>query len=228
MHKGTCIATHHRCYTCYKLFYVRKQHKESTECTLGTYFGVNIKLPICKKDILNLKKINIGCSRFRVFSNARCFNVSMYYSRVLRLRRNTHWHEDASFDSLLSCAGSGHLWKGWIVRGTTIRRFPYWANGLFYPTLLRQNDLSVWRTIIYFSIQNHRPRSIKRYGKNRLDYSRVRLIPGNRRPHCRRCGTRSSESTRKGSFETNSFEFWSFQQTPLFWSSIRFGNIRVL
>ncbi len=31
-------------------------------------------------------------------------------SRVLRLRRNTHWHKDVSFDSLLSRAGLvGHL-----------------------------------------------------------------------------------------------------------------------
>ncbi len=54
-------------------------------------------------------------------------------SRILRLRRNTHWHKDASFDSLLSRAGLWHLGKGWIVRGTTTRRLPYGANGLFYP-----------------------------------------------------------------------------------------------
>ena len=40
--------------------------------------------------------------------------------RLLRLRRIAHWYEYASFDSLLSCDGLGHLWKGWIVHGTTI------------------------------------------------------------------------------------------------------------
>ena len=50
----------------------------------------------------------------------------------LRLRRNTHWHEYASYDSLLSRAGLGQLGKGWIVRGPTTRRLPYQANGLFY------------------------------------------------------------------------------------------------
>ena len=54
--------------------------------------------------------------------------------RVLRLRRNTHWQQYASFDSLLSRAGLGHLGKVWIVRGTTTGRWPYWANGLFYPS----------------------------------------------------------------------------------------------
>ena len=38
------------------------------------------------------------------------------FSSVLRLRRNLHWHyKHASFDSLLSCTGFGHLGKGWIV-----------------------------------------------------------------------------------------------------------------
>ncbi len=40
--------------------------------------------------------------------------------RVLRLRRNTHCHKDASFDSLLSRAGLGHLGKGWIVRSICV------------------------------------------------------------------------------------------------------------
>ena len=30
------------------------------------------------------------------------------------------------FNSLLSRAGVGHLGNGWIVRGTTTRRLPYW------------------------------------------------------------------------------------------------------
>ena len=38
--------------------------------------------------------------------------------RALRLRRNTHWQDYASFDSLLARAGLGHLVKGWIVCGT--------------------------------------------------------------------------------------------------------------
>ena len=50
--------------------------------------------------------------------------------RVLRLRRNTHWHKHASFDSLLSRVGLGHFGRGWNVRGTTTRRWPYCANGL--------------------------------------------------------------------------------------------------
>ena len=40
---------------------------------------------------------------------------------VLRLRRNVHWQEDASLDSLLSRAGLWQLGKGWIVRDTTTR-----------------------------------------------------------------------------------------------------------
>ncbi len=54
--------------------------------------------------------------------------------RVLRLQRNKHWQYFASFDSLLSRAGLGHLGKKWIVCGTTTRRLPYWANALFYPS----------------------------------------------------------------------------------------------
>ena len=41
---------------------------------------------------------------------------------VLRLRRNTHWQEYASFDRMLSCTGLRHLGKGCIVRDTTSRR----------------------------------------------------------------------------------------------------------
>ena len=33
----------------------------------------------------------------------------------------------ASFNSLLSRTGLGHHGKGWIVRGTTTRRLPYWS-----------------------------------------------------------------------------------------------------
>ena len=55
----------------------------------------------------------------------------MYVVRVLRLRLIVHLQKDASFDSLLSLAGLGHLEKGWIFRGTT-RRLLYRANRLFY------------------------------------------------------------------------------------------------
>ena len=48
-----------------------------------------------------------------------------FIGRFLRLRRNTHWHNHASFDSLLSSADLGNLGKGWIVRGTTTRTVPY-------------------------------------------------------------------------------------------------------
>ncbi len=58
--------------------------------------------------------------------------VYVVVGRVLRLRRNTHWQQNASFDSLLSHAGLGHLKEGWIVRDITTRRLPYWANGLFF------------------------------------------------------------------------------------------------
>ena len=34
--------------------------------------------------------------------------------------------------SLLFRTGYGHLGKGWIGRGTTTRKLPYWGNGLFY------------------------------------------------------------------------------------------------
>ncbi len=65
--------------------------------------------------------------------------------RVLRLRRNTHRHNYASFDSLLSGAGLGHLGKAWIVRGTTTRRLPYWANKLFYPSWNRSYRFTAYR-----------------------------------------------------------------------------------
>ncbi len=45
-----------------------------------------------------------------------CFNI---IGRVPRLRWNTHWQDFATFDSLLSRVGLGHLGKGWIVRDTT-------------------------------------------------------------------------------------------------------------
>ncbi len=45
--------------------------------------------------------------------------------RVLRLWRIAHWQELAISDSLW------HFGKGWIVRGATTRRLPYWAKGLF-------------------------------------------------------------------------------------------------
>ncbi len=81
-----------------------------------------------KKEILWQTKFSVkpdvGPIRFQQF----------VVDRVLRLRRNTHWQDCASFDSLLSRAGSEHLGKGWIVRGTTTRRQPYWANRLVYPS----------------------------------------------------------------------------------------------
>ncbi len=43
----------------------------------------------------------------------------VFVGRLLRLRRNTHWPEYASFDSLISRAGLGNFGKGWIVRDTT-------------------------------------------------------------------------------------------------------------
>ncbi len=64
--------------------------------------------------------------------------------RILRLRRNKML--TTSFDSLLSRAGLGHLGKGWIVCGTTARRLPYWANGLFYPSWDRLYRFTVWPT----------------------------------------------------------------------------------
>ncbi len=70
----------------------------------------------------------------------------LYIGRVLRLRRSTHWHVYvSSFDSLLSRAGLGHLGKGWIVRDTTTRRLPFWANGLFYPSWNRLYRFTAYR-----------------------------------------------------------------------------------
>ena len=40
---------------------------------------------------------------------AKMYNV---VGRVLRMRRNTHWQQNASFDRLLSRAGLRHLGKG--------------------------------------------------------------------------------------------------------------------
>ena len=41
------------------------------------------------------------------------FDAWAFVFSFLRLRRNTHWHLHASFDSLLFRAGLGHLGKGW-------------------------------------------------------------------------------------------------------------------
>ena len=72
------------------------------------------------------------------------FNASkVVVGRVLRLWRNPHWQQNASFDSLLSRAGLGHLGKGWIVRDTTTIRLPYWVNGLFYTSWNRCTDLQL-------------------------------------------------------------------------------------
>ena len=46
-------------------------------------------------------------------------------------------------DSQLSRDGLGHLLKGWIVRGTTSRRLPYWAKGLFYPSWNKSPNLQL-------------------------------------------------------------------------------------
>ena len=52
----------------------------------------------------------------------KVFKPSFVVGRVLRLRRNKHWQQNASFDDL--CAGLGHLGKEWIVCGTTARKLP--------------------------------------------------------------------------------------------------------
>ena len=68
--------------------------------------------------------------------------TEFFVGRVLRLWRNTHWEQNASFDSLLSRVGLGHFGKEWIVRGTT-----YWDNGLFYPNWNRLcRFTAVWLT----------------------------------------------------------------------------------
>ena len=66
---------------------------------------------------------------------------SFVVDRVLRLRRNTHWHFHASLDSLLSRAGLWHLGKGWIVTFL----LPYWANWLFYANWNRLYRFTVYR-----------------------------------------------------------------------------------
>ena len=77
-------------------------------------------------NILALAKVAWAAKLVKLF-----YLPNFFVGRVLRLRRNTHWQEHVSFDSLLSRDGLGHLvlGKGWVVRGTTTRRLPYWANG---------------------------------------------------------------------------------------------------
>ncbi len=48
-------------------------------------------------------------------NKVRCvlsLNQGPFVGRVLRLRRNTHFQDIVSFDSLFSRAGLGHLGKG--------------------------------------------------------------------------------------------------------------------
>ncbi len=52
---------------------------------------------------------------------SKVFVLLFAFSACGGLRTGT----SASFDSLLSRAGLGHLGKGWIVRDTTTRRLPY-------------------------------------------------------------------------------------------------------
>ena len=75
-----------------------------------------------------------GSDAASIFINMPFSLPHFFVFRFLRLRRNTHWHQDATFDSLLSRAAFEHLGKGWIVHGTTTRRLPYWANWLFHPS----------------------------------------------------------------------------------------------
>ena len=67
----------------------------------------------------------LGGSLTERVRESRTYGVGFIVVRVLRLRRIPHWHQNASFDSLLSHAVLGHLGKGWIVRGTTTRIMPY-------------------------------------------------------------------------------------------------------
>ncbi len=73
---------------------------------------------------------------------------------VLRLRRNTHWHQNASFDSLFSRADLGPLGKGWIARDTTTRRLPYLL--LFYSSW-NSLYIAVWPT------DKHSPDTVRWY-----------------------------------------------------------------
>ncbi len=91
------------------------------------------QLPM-QKASRSIEKSNDKIANFKVRLILQNKIINIIIGRVLRLRRNTHWQQNASFDSLFSRAGLGHVGKGCIVRGTTTRRLHYWANGLFYPS----------------------------------------------------------------------------------------------
>ena len=61
----------------------------------------------------------------------------------------------ASTNSLLSRADLGHLGKGWIVRDTTARRLPHWANGLFYPSWNRLDRFTVANSLTWNRSRPH-------------------------------------------------------------------------
>ncbi len=118
----------------------------SVSCILYTDF-----LICCtNSNFLKMKKpfSSVSCCRGKIGNSVRSAAFSSRSPRagngarrnwcvggILRLWRNSHWHQNASFDSLLYRAGLGYLGKGWIDHGTTTRRLPYWASGLFYTKL---------------------------------------------------------------------------------------------
>ena len=77
-------------------------------------------------DCCNPESNKQWCIECKCNSTGKSFQTMPVF-RLLRLQRIAHWHQNASFDSLLSRAGFEHRGKGWIFRGTNTRRWPYWA-----------------------------------------------------------------------------------------------------
>ena len=71
-------------------------------------------------------------------------SAKVVVGRFLRLWRITHWQWYASSVSLLHIASWERV-DCCIVRDTTIRRLPYWAKGLFYPSWNRSYGYTAYR-----------------------------------------------------------------------------------
>ena len=92
--------------------------------------------------------MRMGWLAVKFISEKGAYDEIIVICSVLRLRRNTHWQQNVSFDSLLSL---GRLGKGCIFRDTTTRRLPYSANAgssTRAGTLLPGTDLTPDKIIL--------------------------------------------------------------------------------
>ena len=67
-------------------------------------------------NLMEVVHLDADTARDEPSLNGKMFDMCIVVNRVLRLWRNMHWEQYASFDSLISRAGLRHLGKRWVVR----------------------------------------------------------------------------------------------------------------